>query len=123
MKWTKIVKSDRIPQKEFIVTDGKSIDIKINSYPTRKFVRGLFEPEDSTHYILLDDIKLPMTPCKWNAQLKEPGCDGNSMFKVQCSGKCGTKRHELEKELKQEEENNAIQQELDDYKNKYVRGG
>lgn len=59
MKWIKIIKSDRIPQEEFLVTDGKQIDIKINSYPTRKFVRDLFKPEDAIYYMLFDEIPLP----------------------------------------------------------------
>jgi hypothetical protein len=62
MNWIKINRTDSIgiPREEFLVTDGKEIDIKINSNKMFNFSRGKIKIEDATHYILLSDIQLPL---------------------------------------------------------------
>lgn len=63
MKWIKIInKNEKIPQESLVVTDGKSIAVKIESGYisfSRTIIGPNFKVKDSTHYMLFSDIELP----------------------------------------------------------------
>lgn len=63
MKWIKIFdKKAKIAEEAFLVTDGKSIAVKIGSGCTMLSHIAFgsdFRIQDSTHYMLFSDIELP----------------------------------------------------------------
>jgi len=58
MKWIKIDRSQRIPEDNFLVTDGKNIAMKHNMSDRQRFL-GEVTIQTATHYILLSDVPLP----------------------------------------------------------------
>lgn len=88
MNWIKIIKTDRIPSKEFLVTDGKDIDIKLNAEIMNTFVRRKIKVQDATHYMLLSDIPLPQFNSeKCFKNCSRSMCDFNSLC-VACENNC-----------------------------------